>query len=202
MLRRENPDSIFISGPTHNGVFDTDAGQTLYLFVDVKTDGASTFPYVVQALDPLRKAGFLTTYNASNEPVITHGAVTVIGTGNTPLSQIAPLSYRDYFFDADLSLLSSSQSDLTPEVAPIASAPFSRHIGRVNGTHLNDTQLQILQNQVDLARSKGIGARYWDTPAWPISTRNAIWEQLVRAGVALLNADDLAAAAGFSGQTW
>ena len=53
-LHRQNPtDSSFLPGPTHNGVFDTNAAQTLYLFVDVKTPGNTTWPYVVKALEPL-----------------------------------------------------------------------------------------------------------------------------------------------------
>ena len=53
-LQRQNPtNSSFVTSPTHNGVFDTDASQTLYLFVDVKTDGPKTWPYVVRALEPL-----------------------------------------------------------------------------------------------------------------------------------------------------
>lgn len=53
VLKKQNPDSKFLPAPTHNGVFDTDAGQTLYLFVDLKTDGASTWPVVIKALEPL-----------------------------------------------------------------------------------------------------------------------------------------------------
>ncbi len=53
-LNRQNPsDSTFVTSKTHNGVFDTDGGQTLYLFVDVKTGGATTWPVVVEALEPL-----------------------------------------------------------------------------------------------------------------------------------------------------
>lgn len=52
-LHRQNPNSSFLTAPTHNGVFDTAASQTLYLFVDVKTDGPTTWPYVVKALAPL-----------------------------------------------------------------------------------------------------------------------------------------------------
>lgn len=200
VLQKENPDSIFVNSETHNGVFDTDSSQTLYLFVDLKTDGAETFPYVVKALEPLRSAGFLTTYNSTTG--VTPGAVTVIGTGNTPLDQIAPLASRDYFFDANLALLSTTQANITSDIAPIASAEFSRYIGEINGTEFNSTQLQVLESQLALAKSKGIGGRYWDTPAWPISTRNAVWTELIRAGVALLNADDLGAAAGFAGPAW
>lgn len=54
VLTRQNPkNSSFLPSVTHNGVFDTDGGQTLYLFVDLKTDGASTWPVVVKALEPL-----------------------------------------------------------------------------------------------------------------------------------------------------
>ena len=52
-LHRQNPDSSFVTAPTHNGVFDTDGEQTLYLFVDLKTEGTSTWPYVVRTLEPL-----------------------------------------------------------------------------------------------------------------------------------------------------
>ena len=50
----------------------------------MKTDGEKTFPYVVKALQPLRDAGFLTTWNGTMKS----GAVTLIGTGNTPLNQV------------------------------------------------------------------------------------------------------------------
>ncbi len=53
VLKRQNPSSKFVPSPTKNGVFDTSSGQTLYLFVDVKTDGLKTWPYVVKALEPL-----------------------------------------------------------------------------------------------------------------------------------------------------
>ena len=53
-LHRQNPTkSSFLTAPTHNGVFDTNGAQTLYLFVDVKTPGNTTWPYVVKALEPL-----------------------------------------------------------------------------------------------------------------------------------------------------
>ena len=53
------------------------SGQTLYLWIDVKTDGPTTFPYAVKALQPLRDAGYLTTVTANG--TIIPGPVTVIG---------------------------------------------------------------------------------------------------------------------------
>jgi len=195
VLQRENPSTPFVPKPTKNGVYDGYSGQTLYLWVDVKTDGESTFPAVIQALEPLRSAGYLTSTNGTG---ITMGPVTVIGTGNTPLDQVQPVTDRDYFYDAPLQSLGSTASNITNLVSPIASVDFESQFGVINGTTFNSTQIALLRQQIATASSKGIGARYWDTPAWPISTRNAIWRTLIDEGVALLNADDLQDAAGFS----
>jgi hypothetical protein len=81
VLNSQNPNSTFVpEGQAPHGVFDASAGQTLYLFVDLKTNGSTTWPYVIRALQPLRDAGYLTTYNGTS--VVT-GPVTVVGTGNT-----------------------------------------------------------------------------------------------------------------------
>ena len=73
---------------TLRGVFDRDGSQTLYLFVDVKTDGLTTWPYVVQALQPLREKGWLTKVNGTN---VIKGPITVVGTGNSFLQFITYL---------------------------------------------------------------------------------------------------------------
>jgi hypothetical protein len=193
-LNRQNPSSAFVTKATKNGVFDTSSGQTMLLFVDLKTDGPTTWPAVIKALQPLRSAGYLTTFNGTG---VTSGPITVIGTGNTPLNQVQGVNDRDYFFDANLGQLSTTQSNITASVSPVASVDFGAVIGPINGTTFNSTQLATLASQIAVAKSKGIMARYWDTPTWPISTRNAVWETLLGAGVGLLNADDLPAAAGF-----
>lgn len=196
VLSRENPSTEFVTSKTKNGVFDTNPGQTLYLFVDVKTAGSTTFPEVIKALQPLRDGGWLTTYNGT---AVTPGAVTVIGTGNTPLDQVQGVDNRDYFYDAPLSLLGSTFSYITADVSPIASTDFTAVFGIINGTTFNSTQLALLDSQIKTAKSKGIAPRYWDTPDWPIATRNAVWSILVEHGTGLVNADDLAHAAGFGG---
>ncbi|EPE29615.1 PLC-like phosphodiesterase [Glarea lozoyensis ATCC 20868] len=196
VLQRQNPSSPFVSSPTHNGVYDTDAGQTLYLFVDLKTSGLETWPYVVKALEPLRKANYLTTLNGTT---LTIRPVTVIGTGNTPLSLVQPVTTRDYFWDAPIPTLNSTFSNITALVSPIASTSFTQTIGPVLGTSLNETQLLKLRAQVKVAHEKGIKVRYWDQPGWPIGTRDGIWRTLRSEGVDLINADDLEAAAGKNG---
>lgn len=197
VLRRQNPDSDFVLGedkPTKNGVFDTSAGQTLYLYVDLKTDGEETFPYVVEALEPLRSAGYLTTFNGT---AVTPGAITIIGTGNTPLSQIQNTSPRDYFYDAPLPYLNTTFSNITSDVSLTANWAFSNAFGEFRGLELNASQAETLRMQVEGAHDKGLLVRYWDTPGWPVGTRNAAWRILWEAGVDLINVDDLQAGANF-----
>lgn len=194
VLHAQNPESSFVTGHTRNGVFDTASGQTLYLFVDVKTDGPSTFPSVIKALEPLRSAGFLTTFNGTQ---VVAGPITVIGTGNTPLNQVQGVAPRDYFYDAPIPTLNTTFSNITADVSPIASTDFAAQFGDVRNQTFNASQLALLKSQVDIAHSKGIAVRYWDQPGWPVGTRNAIWRTLWENGVDLLNVDDLEAVANF-----
>ncbi|KAK5164501.1 uncharacterized protein LTR77_009707 [Saxophila tyrrhenica] len=195
VLQKQNPDSEFLTeGKTKNGVYDTSAGQTLYLYVDVKTDGRKTFPYVIKALEPLRSAGYLTTFNGKT---VTPGAVTVVGTGNTPLDQIQGVNNRDYFYDAQLTELTTTSKDITSDVSLTANTDFVSVFGEVKNQTFTATQQATLEEQVATAHGKGMMVRYWDTPGWPVGTRNAVWRILWEAGVDLLNADDLEGAANF-----
>ena len=194
-LLRQNPVNAFVThGPTKNGVYDYSANQTLHLIVDVKSDGHATWPHVVRALQPLRDHGFLTTVSGTN---VTTGPVTVIGTGNTPLGLVQGSRERDYFIDAPLDQLNSTLSNITSDVAPLATARFPEQFGEVRLPYLNSTQSALLKQQVQTAHAKGIKVRYLSAPAWPIGTRNAIWRTFVDNGVDLLNADDLEAAVEF-----
>ena len=143
-----------------------------------------------------RSGGWLSTVNSSNQ--FTLGAVTVIGTGNTPLDQVQPITPRYYFYDAPIPTLNGTFSNITSLVSPIASTDFAVNFGPVLGTSLNVTQLALLRAQVATAHSKGIMLRYWDQPGWPITTRNLIWRLLKSEGVDFINVDDLEAAAGLS----
>lgn len=158
VLKGQNPMTPFVTVPTQHGVFDTDAGQTLYLWVDVKTDGEKTFPTVVKALEPLREGGWLTKFNGS---AITQGQVTVIATGNSPLDQIQGVEERDYFWDAQLDKLNTTQQNITSDVTLIASASFKAQFGWPNNGTLNSTMMAKLRSQISVAKERGIGFRYW-----------------------------------------
>ncbi|KAJ5089125.1 hypothetical protein N7532_007809 [Penicillium argentinense] len=199
VLDRQNPDSPFLTAPTKNGVWDTDTAQTLYFFIDVKTSGHETFKAVIKALEPLREKGYLTKLKGGK--TVETGPVTIIGTGDTPLDMILPVMDRDYFFDAPLADLSESKySRIDYRVSPIASTDFVKAVGKVaidTEPVLREEQLKSLRAQISVARERGIGARYWNTPNWPVRQRNLVWRTLLQEGVGLLNADDLDAVTTF-----
>jgi hypothetical protein len=194
-LHRMNPKTPFAQEGEQNGVFDTSSGQTLYFFIDLKTAADETWPAVLAALEPLRSGKWLTTWDGKerfNRPV------TVIGTGNTQLSQVQNYLPRDMFYDAPLAKLNSAEyANLTPNEAPIASTDFVASVGQVKRRELSESQLATLRGQIDVAYGKGIKARYWNQPAYPIGTRNAVWRTLWDEGADLLNADDLKGASEF-----
>ncbi|KAJ5776977.1 hypothetical protein N7520_000223 [Penicillium odoratum] len=198
VLNRQNPGSPFVTEPTKNGVWDTTPDQTLYFFIDVKTSGPETFKAVIEALQPFREKGYLSKVEGKN---VTYGPVTIIGTGETPLEMVTSASERDYFFDAPLANLNDSKYDsIDGTISPIASTDFAAAVGKLTADTdpvLNDTQLKALRDQISEAKERGIGARYWNTPAFPIRTRNLVWRTLLREGVTLLNADDLDAVTSY-----
>ncbi|KAL7650071.1 Altered inheritance of mitochondria protein 6 [Aspergillus niger] len=190
VLKLQNPSSPFVTSPTNNGVFDTSTSQTLYFFIDLKTSGPETLKAVISALQPLRDQGYLTTLK--DNKTLTTGPVTVIGTGNTPLDMVGPVADRDYFYDAPLEALAEPEyADITGLISPIASTNFASAVGPVKGEKLSDEQIEALRQQIQTAEERGIGARYWGTPYYPVRTRNFVWRTLLEEGVALLNADDL-----------
>ena len=153
-------------------------------------------PVILQAFQPLRERGFLTTVTNGSFQA---SAVTVVGTGNSPLAQVKALEPRDYFFDAPLTQLNDPSLNTTWDstLAPLASADWEVAIGWHGIGNISDNQLANLVKFVGDAHSRGIMARFFDTPGWPIQVRHAVWEVMLNNGADWLNADDLEAAANF-----
>ncbi|KAK5133311.1 hypothetical protein LTR08_007836 [Meristemomyces frigidus] len=76
-----------------------------------------------------------------------------------------------------------------------ASMSFRHAVGLMWRGHLSHRQMEIIRGQIRGAKRRGLKARYWDTPSWPISLRNRVWRILMDEGADVLNVDDLRAAA-------
>lgn len=116
----------------------------LQLLIDFKSNGDQYAPFlfhllrlscnnawhrsygpVLQALSPLRDAGHLTTFKDGQ---LVQGAVTAVGTGNTPLDKVLAATPRDLFYDAHIQDINDTPPAegvaWGPEIAPLASANF------------------------------------------------------------------------------
>jgi len=72
-----------------------------------------------------------------------------------------------------------------------ASVSFVEAVGRMWRGRLSPKQIAIIRGQIRGAHKRGLKARYWDLPAWPLGLRNHVWNTLVKEGVDMLNVDDL-----------
>lgn len=201
ILARQNPKSELGEDESRQGIFETNTSTPLTLLIDIKSDPASTWPLIVDQLEPLRSRGFLTHFNGS---VLVTGLVTIVGTGNTKLDLITSKEtnpHGDIFFDTPLDELwgdeekTANASRYTAENSYYASVSFAEAIGSPWLGVLKPSQVDIIRGQVQEASKRGLKARYWDTPTWPVGLRDHIWDVLVREGVGMLSVDDVDGAA-------
>jgi hypothetical protein len=124
----------------------------------------SALPYILDALKPLREKGYLTTYLANG--TLVPSAVTVIGTGNSPLDLVKALSPRDYFFDAPLAQLNNATlaTEWNVTLSPVASTDYEVVVGYSGIGEITEEQKANITRLVNDAHSRGLAARFWDTP--------------------------------------
>jgi hypothetical protein len=192
------------------------------LLIDFKTNGHDLFPRVRQELEPLRAKGYLSFWDGDkfNSRAVT--AVGTGNTPFDLI--VANTTHRDIFFDAPLDEMwedpssdtdessagssttiigrgqgktgteSTTADDFNTSNSFYASTSLQAHIGFPITGKLSSEQMNKLRGQIRGAKRKGLLSRYWETPSWPTSLRNHIWQMLVEEGVAILNVDDLKAA--------
>lgn len=161
------------------------------------------WPYVLKALQPLLEAGYLTTYNTSSE-TWARGPLTIIGTGNTPLSHVYYSSTRIIFYDGPLRRLQkpakiphsiygpSTKIQLDATICPMASAklPPWAHVGLAFRPSPNAV-VAWMKRRTREARVRGIKSRWWGAANQPVWLRRRMWALMKEAETDWTNADDL-----------
>ncbi len=115
-------------------------------------------------------------------------AVTVIVSGNRPFELMRSQSQRYAGYDGRLKDLNS---DAPAELIPLISDHWGNNFTWRGEGPIPAEQRDRLQHIVETAHAKGRLVRFWATPDARSTARQDLWQELLTAGVDLLNTDDL-----------
>ncbi|GGQ93379.1 phosphatidylinositol-specific phospholipase C/glycerophosphodiester phosphodiesterase family protein [Streptomyces asoensis] len=163
--------------------------QPLQLLIDIKTEGASTYLELDRRLG--RYKGLFTTYAHGR---VRSGAVTAVVSGDRAAR--APMeaqTVRRAFYDGRLADLGTSQASFASLISDNWTLNFTwSGIGA-----FPEAERQKLRTIVRTAHARGQRLRFWATPDLAGPARDALWAELLDAGVDHLNTDDLAGLEAF-----
>ncbi|TVY31704.1 Altered inheritance of mitochondria protein-like protein [Lachnellula occidentalis] len=187
ILENLNNDSTVSNGSNWNGVFQSSPNTTLIVLLDFKSNGIKLWPYVNQQLERFRSKGWLTHWNSTTGT--TWAPIIIIASGHAPFNLLnSNTTYRDIFYDAPLDDISNPIYDNTNSY--YASVSMSHALGKQWFWKFSPAQLIKINTQISTANNKGLKARYWETPTWPVHFKDYILGILIENGIGMLNVDD------------
>ncbi|MET7440409.1 phosphatidylinositol-specific phospholipase C/glycerophosphodiester phosphodiesterase family protein, partial [Streptomyces sp. NPDC005568] len=164
--------------------------RPLQLLIDIKTEGASTY---LELDRRLRRHKHLFTSYAHGR--VHPGAVTAVISGDRAARvPMEAQSERRAFYDGRLADLGTA--------APASFVPLISDNWTLNFTWLGvgqfpEAERRKLRGIVASAHARGQRVRFWATPDLAGPARDAVWGELLAAGVDHLNTDDLAGLEAF-----
>ena len=165
----------------HDGVFQ--------LLIDVKSAAGPTYAAVHEALAEHKR--IMTSFRDGR----THrDAVTAVISGNRDLAAMQAQRVRYAGYDGRMGDLDSGlpASDL-----PLLSDNWTKHFTWQGVGPMPEPERARLDDIVDRAHAAGYRIRFWATPDVAGPARDALWGELLDAGVDHLNTDDLAGLEAF-----
>ncbi|MGW7358434.1 phosphatidylinositol-specific phospholipase C/glycerophosphodiester phosphodiesterase family protein [Streptomyces sp. NPDC054802] len=175
----------------HGGVY---AGQRrpFQLLIDIKTDGVAAYLELDRQLRHYRR--MLSCFTNGRVHL---GAVTPVISGDR--SARAPMEVqrvRYAFYDGRLDDLAAA--DPAPaSFVPLISGNWTHSFGWRGEGEFPAAERQKLHTFVSTAHSRSQRVRFWATPDLPGPARDAVWHELLTAGVDHVNTDDLAGLESF-----
>lgn len=166
----------------------------LQLLVDIKAHGTLTYQMLDRLLRQPRYAFMFTHYHDGR---VRHGAVTVVISGDRPRDLMAGQRDRLAFYDGRI----VDQHDVGPgddaRLAPLVSDDWTRLFTWTGTGAMPAQERARLHDIVRTAHSARQRVRFWATPDVPGPARDAVWRELLAAGVDHINTDDLAGLESF-----
>ena len=153
-------------------------GPEITLLVDIKGNGRAMYPVLRKVLEEY--ADILTTFTDTGIAV---RAVRAIISGSRPLNTMRGFDLHYAAYDGRLTDLDST---LSPDFMPLISDSWERTFSWRGEGPMPDEERARLHAIVAQAHAEGRKVRFWATPE-----REALWKELLDAGVDYLNTDDL-----------
>jgi hypothetical protein len=177
----------------HGSVYRGYRGE-FQLLIDIKTEGESTYA----ALDALlRQPRYAFLWTGFRHGRVVDGAVTAVVSGNRPRATMAAQRTRVAFYDGRI----ANADDLGPgadaRLTPLVSDNWTNLFSWQGVGAFPAEEKARLRDIVRTAHRAGQRVRFWATPDTPGPARDAVWRELVAAGVDHINTDDLKGLADF-----
>ncbi|UCE49906.1 MAG: phosphatidylinositol-specific phospholipase C/glycerophosphodiester phosphodiesterase family protein, partial [Phycisphaerales bacterium] len=158
-------------------------GPQLTLLIDLKSEAVSTYKVLHGIL-----AEYDDIFTSFGPDGRRDRAVLAIVSGNRPCELMASQRIRCAGYDGRLSDL---QSEAGADLMPLISDRWGAHFTWRGLGEMPDAERLKLKEIVQTAHEKGRRVRFWATPDNRSPARDALWRELVSAGVDLINTDDL-----------
>ena len=158
-------------------------GPRFTLLIDLKTPADPTYRRLHEVLAEYRD--MLTTFGPNGRK---EGAILVVLSGNSPLE---PMRSQDVRYAGCDGRLTDLDSDPPSDLLPMISDHWGRHFSWRGDGPMPPEERTKLDEIVRKSHAKGRVVRFWATPDRPSPARDALWKELLSAGVDLINTDDL-----------
>lgn len=155
--------------------------KPITLLVDIKTEANQTYKTLKSLLEKYKS--ILTSYDNG---IITERAVTVVLSGHKPYDMIRNESARLVFIDKDLRKV--VLDTLPNNMYTMASCKYSKLVKWKGNGSMPERQKEKLINYVEMSHSRGERVRLWASPE-----NKAVWKELLKCGVDLINTNQLVA---------
>lgn len=157
---------------------------TFQLLVDIKSDGPATYKAVDEALREFRP--MVSQWVNGHER---RGAVEVVISGNRPREDMLAQRVRLAAYDGRMGDLGTG----TPaSFMPLVSDNWTKNFTWQGIGPIPAAEREKLHRIVEQAHDAGYRVRFWATPDVAGPARDAVWRELIAAGVDHINTDDLA----------
>ncbi|MGQ4420464.1 hypothetical protein ACN6LA_000504, partial [Streptomyces sp. SAS_269] len=159
--------------------------RPLQLLIDIKTEGSSTYLELDRHLR--RYPHLFTTYAHGR---VHPGPVTAVISGDRAArSPMESQTGRRAFYDGRLTDLGTPSP---ASLIPLISDNWTLNFTWLGEGPFPDTERDKLRGITGAAHARGQRIRFWATPDTAGPARDALWSELLAAGVDRLNTDDLA----------